>query len=76
LDSLLWVVNASLFQHLGKDGDGRVDWVGDDQDEGLGAGVGNCLGKSGTDSSVDLEKVSMWLGPYAQCDSLSVDDKG
>ncbi len=59
MNSLLWVVNASLFQHLGKDGDGRVDWVGDDQDEGLGAGVGNGLGKSGTDSSVDLEKVSM-----------------
>jgi hypothetical protein len=56
--SLLGVKDTSLLEGLGKDGDGRVDGVGDDEDESLGASVGNSLGKGSTDTSVDLLSVS------------------
>ena len=50
----LGVVDTGLLEGLGEDGDGRVDRVGDNQDEGLGAGVGDSLGEGGTDASVDF----------------------
>ena len=53
--SLLGVIDTGLLQDLGKDWDGRVDGVGNDQDEGFGAGVGDGLGEGCTDTSVDLQ---------------------
>lgn len=53
--SLLGVKDTSLLQDLGKDRDGRVDGVGNDQDESLGAGVGDGLSEGCTDTSVDLQ---------------------
>lgn len=52
------VVRTGLLQGLGEDGDGRVDGVGDDEDEGVRASVGNGLGKRLADTSVDLRDVS------------------
>lgn len=52
--SLLGVKDTGLLQCLGKDWDGGVDRVGDDEDESLGAGVGDSLGKGRTDTSVNL----------------------
>lgn len=53
-DALLGVKDALLLEDLGKDGDGRVDGVGDDQNEGLGSGLGDGLSESGADTGVDL----------------------
>ena len=52
--SLLGVVNSSLLQSLGKDGDGRVDGVRDDEDQSFGACSGDGLCKGSADASVDL----------------------
>ena len=52
--SLLGVKDTSLLEGLGEDWDRRVDGVGDDEDESLGASVGNGLSEGGTDTSVDL----------------------
>jgi hypothetical protein len=54
-DLPLGVVAASLLEGLGEDGDSRVDGVRDDEDEGLGASVGNSLGEGSADASVDLD---------------------
>lgn len=51
---LFRVKDTSLLQDLGEDGHGRVDGVGNDQDEGLGAGVGDGLSEGRADASVDL----------------------
>ncbi len=50
----LGVVDTLGLQNLSEDRDGRVDWVGDDKDEGLWAGGSDGLGEGGADSSVDL----------------------
>jgi hypothetical protein len=34
-EELLGVVHASLLEHLGSNGHGGVDWVGDDEESGL-----------------------------------------
>lgn len=57
-DLPLGVVHAGLLQRLGEDGDGRVDGVGDDEDEGLGAGVGNGLSEGRADTGVDFLAIS------------------
>ena len=51
----LGVKDTVLLQDLGKDGNGRVDRVGDDQDERLGTSFGDGFSEGGTDSGVDLE---------------------
>jgi len=51
---LLGVKDTGLLEGLGENGNGRVDGVRDDEDESLGASVGNSLGEGGTDTSVDL----------------------
>lgn len=43
--------------HLCGDGDGRVDGVGDDEDKGLGAVLGDGLGEVAHDTGVDVEEV-------------------
>ena len=57
-DLLLGVKDTGLLEDLGKDGDGGVDGVGDDQDEGLGASLGDGLSKSSADTSVDVLAIS------------------
>jgi hypothetical protein len=56
-EELLGVEDACLLEDLGGDGNGRVDGVGDDEDEGLGAVLGNTLDEALDDTGVDLEKI-------------------
>jgi hypothetical protein len=64
LNSPLRVKDSLALQNLGKDGDGRVDRVGDDQDEGLGTSLSDGFGKSSTDSGVDLRACDL---RYKRC---------
>jgi hypothetical protein len=50
----LGVKDTSLLEDFGKDGDGRVDGVGDDADHGLGAVFSTCLGKVTNDRGVGV----------------------
>lgn len=43
-----------LLEYLGDDGDGRVDWVRDDEDERLRCILGNACCEVADDASVDL----------------------
>ena len=56
-EELLCVKLASLLEDLGGNGDGAVDRVGDDEDEGLGAVRDNTLDQALDNASVDLEEV-------------------
>jgi hypothetical protein len=51
------VVDAGLLQDLGGDGNGAVDRVGDDQDVGVGAVLGDRLGEVTDDRGVGVEQV-------------------
>lgn len=53
----LGVVDALGLEDLGADGDGGVDGVGDDEELGLGGGVGNSLGEIADDGGVGVEEV-------------------
>ena len=48
------VVNTSLLQDLGDDGDGGVDGVGDDKEVSLRGDTGNSSGKVANDGGVGL----------------------
>jgi len=50
----LGVEHAVLLEDLGKDGDGRVDGVGDDQDHGRGSVLGGGLGQVSDDRGVGV----------------------
>lgn len=63
---LLGVKDPGLLEGLGKDWNGRVDGVRDDEDEGLGAGVGNSLSEGSADTSVDLKSAFMHMNHYSQ----------
>lgn len=52
-ESLL-VKDTGLLEHLGEDGDGRVDRVGNNQDVGLGRVLGNGLGEVSDDRGVGV----------------------
>jgi len=54
---LLRVKNTSFLENLSGNGDGRVDGVGDDEDECLGAVLGDTLNQTLDDAGVDLEEV-------------------
>ena len=56
-EKLLGVELAGLLEDLGGNGDGAVDRVGDDQDKGVWAGLGNALNQTFHNASVDLEQV-------------------
>jgi hypothetical protein len=56
-EELLSVELVGLFKNLSSDGDGAVDGVGDDEDEGLWAVLGNTLDQALHNASVDLEEV-------------------
>lgn len=56
-EEALRVKDASGFEHLSGNRDGRVDGVGDDQDEGLGGELGNALDEVADNAGVDLEQV-------------------
>lgn len=51
---LLGVKDTVFLEDLGDDGDGRVDWVRDDEDEGFGCCGGDTCGEIADDASVDL----------------------
>ena len=53
----LGIEDASGFQDLSGNRDGRVNGVGDNQDESLGAEFGNTLNQVPDDTSVDLEQI-------------------
>jgi hypothetical protein len=53
----LGIEDACLLEDLCGDRDGRVDGVGDDEDERLGAVLGNTLDEALNDTGVDLEEI-------------------
>jgi hypothetical protein len=56
-EQALGVEDASGLEDLGGNGDGRVDGVGDDQSEGVGAELGDTLGQVTDNAGIDLEEV-------------------
>lgn len=56
-EETLGIEGASGFEDLSGNRDGRVNGVGDNQDESLGAEFGNTLNQVPDDTSVDLEQV-------------------
>ena len=48
-------INAELLVDLGGDGNGRVDGVADDTDDGVGGGLGASSGELGDDGGVGVE---------------------
>lgn len=56
-EELLGVELASAFQHLGGDGNGGVDGIGDDEDKGIWGVVCDALDDVAHDAGVDLEQV-------------------
>jgi hypothetical protein len=56
-EQLLGVEDAGLGEDLGGNGHGAVDGVGDDEDEGLGAVLGDTLDQALYDAGVDLEEI-------------------
>ena len=53
----LGVVDAAGLENLCADGDGGVDGVGDDEDLGVGGGLGDGLGQVADDGGVGVEEV-------------------
>ena len=56
-EQLLGVEDAGGFEDLGRDGNGAVDGVGDDEDVGVGAVGGDAFDEVADDAGVDLEEV-------------------
>lgn len=56
-EQTLGVEDTGGLEDLGGDGDGRVDGVGDDQGESLGAEFGDTLDQIADNAGVDLEEV-------------------
>lgn len=56
-EQTLGVENTGVLEDLGGNGDGGVDGVGDDQDESLGAILGDTLNEIADNAGVDLEEV-------------------
>ena len=56
-EEALRVKDASGFEHLSGNRDGRVDGVGDDQNESLGGELGNALDEIADNAGVNLEQV-------------------
>jgi hypothetical protein len=56
-EEALGVVDASLLEDLSNDGDGAVDWVGDDEDVGVRGRLGGGLGQITDDGGVGVEEV-------------------
>jgi hypothetical protein len=51
------VKDASILEHLGGDGHGRVDGVGNDEEKGFGAVLSDAGDEVAHDAGVDLEQV-------------------
>ena len=56
-NSPLRVISALLLEDLGKDGDSRVDGVGNDEDESLRCVLGDRLGDALANLGVDVEEI-------------------
>lgn len=56
-EEALGVEDTGGLEDLGGNGDGRVDGVGDDQDEGLGGELGDTLDQVTDNAGIDLEEV-------------------
>jgi hypothetical protein len=54
---LLGVEDTARLEDLGGNGDCGVDWVGDDENVGLGAVLHNALDQALYDAGVDLEEI-------------------
>lgn len=78
-EQLLRVKDAGALENLGCDWNGAVDWVGDDEDVGLRAELGDTLDKVAYDSSVDLEEVvasHAWLAWSGVSSAMLVSKSG
>lgn len=49
------IENTGFLENRGDDGDGGIDWVGDDEDVGFGSGFGDGLRKVTNDAGIGLE---------------------
>ena len=56
-EEALGVENVLGLENLGGDGHSRVDWVRDDQDEGLGGNLGSSLDETLNNAGVDVEEI-------------------
>ena len=56
-EEALGVEDALSLEDLGRDGDGRVDGVGNDEDEGIGSDLGGNLDEALDDAGVDVEEI-------------------
>ena len=54
-EQLLRVVDTLALEDFGGDGDGAVDWVGDDEDGGVRASVGGGFGEVADNGGVCVE---------------------
>ena len=52
----LGVEGTELLEDLRDDGHGRVDWVGDNENERVGSVLGNASSQILDDTSIDLEE--------------------
>lgn len=66
-EQLLGVELAGGLEDLGGDGDGAVDGVGDDENEGFGAVLGDALDEVSDDAGVDLEQIVTGHARLACC---------
>jgi len=71
-EQLLGVELASGLEDLGGNGNGAVDGVGNDENEGVGAVLGDTLDEVSDDAGVDLEKVVTGHTRLACCESWLV----
>lgn len=51
----LWIVDTLGLEDLGSDWDGRVDWIGNDEDVGLWGVLSSSLGEVADDGSIGVE---------------------
>ena len=56
-EELLWVVDTPLFENFGRDWDGAVDGVRDDEHVGIRAVLGAGFGEVADDGGVCVEEV-------------------
>lgn len=71
-EEALGVEDTLGLEDLGGDGDGRVDGVGDNEDEGLGGDLGGNLDQTLDDTGVDVEEIIAGHARLACQESQSV----
>jgi len=74
-EETLWVVDTGLLEDLSNDRDSAVDWVGDDEDLGVGCRFGSGFGEVANDRGVGVEKIvtaHAWLSGHTSGDEYDL----